>query len=107
MECSILGVRPRPSSLSPRAAAAATCLQPITGLLALPTANATLQLFDVHRHRHVALLQVCACVGVCLGVCVCLCVCVCMSVCERMWLRLRSNRFKHQSYNRVEGGVKQ
>ncbi|KAF5829957.1 hypothetical protein DUNSADRAFT_15275 [Dunaliella salina] len=57
VECSILGVRPRPPSLSAPAAAAATCLQPRAGLLVLPTSNAMLQLFDVHRHRHVALLQ--------------------------------------------------
>lgn len=58
VESSVLGLRPAAPGCSPAASALATSLQPGSGLLTLPTSNATLQLYDVQHHRHVALLQV-------------------------------------------------
>ncbi len=62
---SVLGLRPPVPHVGSWGNAPATCLRPGAAgpLLLVPTHNAVLQLYDVGRERHVALLQVRARLG--------------------------------------------
>ncbi|KAG1668638.1 hypothetical protein FOA52_002492 [Chlamydomonas sp. UWO 241] len=58
VESSVLGLRPLPAGLPPRASPSATLLQPGTGHLVVPCESAEMQLYDTVHNRHVAIVKV-------------------------------------------------